>query len=297
MSDNLKFAKEATEVFKRSQDPNGERRDWIEAYRMSRSLIAQALRASSMLQDIPSALVSSGGHLRAFRYMLAPPLSQDRLAIVCSAYVKSKEKTGKPYGAAEANELANFIIERLDPYALAVRSGGAEMPRTSVRQLMNKTGALIANQDLQTVTRNRLSDEQERLTLKHLSQNGYSLLPPKQVSHRGGVSQLSLMHKAKLAISSTNTQEVDIAVGMKGDHMLALECKVSNDQTNSIKRVNDVIAKHHSWMSYWGAGFITTGALLQGVFSDKSIKKLEKEGIHIFWSHRISDLSDYVLDR
>ena len=58
------------------------------------------------------------------------------------------------------------------------------------------------------------------------------------------------MKKTKFA-TTTRPQEVDIACGLGATMVLAMECKVSNDTTNSVKRVNDVLKKATAWREHW----------------------------------------------
>ena len=75
--------------------------------------------------------------------------------------------------------------------------------------------------------------------------------------------------------------------------VLALECKVSNDTTNSIKRTNDVLNKVRAWQTHWG-NFVVTGAMLQGVFAPNDIQKLLDANVKVFWSHDIQGLADWL---
>lgn len=69
-----------------------------------------------------------------------------------------------------------------------------------------------------------------------------------------------------------------------------MECKVSNDQTNSIKRVNDVVKKAGAWQKHWG-NFVATAAMLQGVFAKNEPIRLLQANILVFWSH---DLDGFI---
>jgi hypothetical protein len=100
------------------------------------------------------------------------------------------------------------------------------------------------------------------------------------------------MHKAPFA-TKTQPQEVDIACGLGKTVVVAMECKVSNDRTNSIKRVNDVLKKAKAWQDQWGA-FVQTAALLQGVIASKDVKRLLQAEIHVFWSHRLGDFEKWL---
>ena len=85
-------------------------------------------------------------------------------------------------------------------------------------------------------------------------------------------------------------QEVDVACGLERSYVLAMECKVSNDETNSVKRVNDVLKKAAAWKAHWG-NFVMTAALLQGVIAPKDVQRLTDAGVYVFWSH---DLEEFL---
>lgn len=92
------------------------------------------------------------------------------------------------------------------------------------------------------------------------------------------------MHKTRFVSGKTGKQEVDIACGLKDTYVLAMECKVTNDETNSVKRINDVLKKAAAWKAQWGA-FVVTAALLEGVIAAKDAQRLSDNDVEVFWSH------------
>ena len=101
------------------------------------------------------------------------------------------------------------------------------------------------------------------------------------------------MHKARFASGLTGRAEVDIALGLKDAVVLALECKVTNDETNSVKRINDVSKKAQAWRAHWG-NFVQPAALLEGVIKMSDVKRLLEEDIHVFWSHRLDLFEGWI---
>ena len=104
------------------------------------------------------------------------------------------------------------------------------------------------------------------------------------------------MHKTRFATKTTAPQEVDIACGLRGTVVAAIECKVTNDQTNSIKRVNDVLKKATAWQEHWGS-FVETVAILQGVIAAKDVDRLTDARVHVFWSHDLAAFRDWISER
>lgn len=75
-----------------------------------------------------------------------------------------------------------------------------------------------------------------------------------------------------------------------------MECKVTNDDLNSIKRVNDVLKKATAWKIHWG-NFVETAALLQGVIKAADVSRLEEAGVHVFWSHDLAAFEAWLATR
>ena len=269
--------------------------DWRCAVRDARKLVANALRASQFLTDISGALQASGAHSLVFRQLLAPPMSQDQFKLVCKSWSKSSEINATPVPAQNAVEIAGVIYERLD-YGGAVRWSRGMQPqvRRQVAGLLRVASTLIALQKISTARRQRLSYEQEQSIVDMLKGMNWIKDPSKLIDTRADVSPLHFMHKTRFATGPTAAQEVDIACGLPKSYVLAMECKVTNDETNSVKRVNDVLKKATAWKLHWG-NFVITAALLDGVIAAKDVQRLSDAGVHVFWSHDLPEFKAWLL--
>jgi len=151
---------------------------------------------------------------------------------------------------------------------------------------------LTTSQSAATLRRTTLAAAQEKSVTDLLRSKGWT---QQRVPFIGQSSQLAareFMHKIRFA-TQTSPQEVDIACGLGRSVILAMECKVTNDATNSVKRVNDVLKKARAWQVHWG-NFVKTAALLEGVIAFKDVQRLLDEDVQVFWSHRISDFADWL---
>ncbi len=113
------------------------------------------------------------------------------------------------------------------------------------------------------------------------------------IDTRAAVPEKCFMHKTRFATATTTSQEVDIACGLAGSYVLAMECKVTNDETNSVKRINDVLKKAAAWKNHWGS-FVRTAALLQGVIAPKDVQRLSDAGVLVFWSHDLLQFETWL---
>ncbi len=266
--------------------------DWRAAISSARHAVLHALRDSRFLTDISGAVIENGEHLRVFRHMLAPPISQDQFALLCPAYRKSWEKPGNKVRAADAAIVVAAINRLLDPAITRWLVNKRVPTLREVRLLVAAVAPMISQQTVATVRRGRLSELQERQIIELLKNMGWSQVRGGIVDQSSALLARRFMHKTRFA-TKTRPQEVDIACGLGKSVVLAMECKVTNDRTNSVKRINNVLKKATAWQDHWGS-FIRTAALLQGVIAEKDVARLKAANVHVFWSHDLAAFQSWL---
>lgn len=228
-----------------------------------------------------------------FRHLFAPPISQDQFKLICSDWSKSSEKNGRPIDSQLAIQIET-IFEDWHSNTLVPWIGGESDPEENSIVLVRSTiSHLIAQQLLATSRRNRISNEQEAAVVNLLSKHNWTKLQSKLIDKRGDIPKRHFMHKTRFASGTSEHQEVDVACGLGGAVVLAVECKVTNDETNSVKRINDVIKKAGQWRTHFGS-FVKPAALLQGVIKPSEIDRLIEADIGIFWSHRLDEFLSWL---
>ena len=284
--DIAKQCEEAKRLHQSSLDPVVLRSSWHEAVDQALETLQDLLRASKNLTDIETALRQSGKHVRALRHLLAPPLSQDQFQLACPDWSKSSEKNGTPLQTKQAQAVARQVTRWLDP-----RLTGSLTENDG----LNLLGAayLLARQEYETVRRNNLAKRQEADACTVIESLGFKRAESKIIDEPGAVAERTYLLTTRFATADGSSHEVDIAVGLPKRMILAIECKVSNDATNSIKRTNDIMKKSEAWKRQWG-NFVITGAILQGVFKEAEIRRMLGSGIEVFWSHALEVLRDWL---
>jgi hypothetical protein len=285
---------ESRQFYLDTRNPEQGALDWKEALWEARSLITSALRDSKCLTDVSGALQKSGGHALVFRHLLAPPISQDQFKLICAPWSKSSEVGGRPVAKLRADAIEVTILQwrslRLSPWLTEDRE-------PTLRELYATIGSiapLIASQRVATARRHRLSTAQEQAVVALLRDRNWQELQSPLITQAGEVPAKHFMHKTRFVSGPNEHQEVDIACGLGGTVVLAMECKVTNDETNSVKRINDVLKKASAWRSHWGT-FVRPAALLQGVIKFADVKRLLDSDVEVFWAHRL-DLFGIWLD-
>lgn len=272
--------------------PEVESAEWHFAVREARKLIAATLRQSEYLSDIPGALTQAGSHMLVLRNLAAPPISQDQFKLVCADWSKTSEKPGKRMAARQIASVAGQIELRRDRAITRWVDQKRQPTMAELRRLLLCAAPIIAAQQLGTSRRNRRAAEQENSAIQVLVSKGWTRLPSQQIDMRAALPAKHFMHKTRFA-TTTRPQEVDIACGLGGTVVLAMECKVTNDFTNSVKRVNDVLKKASGWKAHWGS-FVKTAALLQGVIKAEDVYRLLEAQVEVFWSHDLPSFSRWL---
>lgn len=283
LPEHIKNAAKARALYTGKLLPKESLADWHFAVRDARRLVANALRASSCLSDVAGALEKNCAHGVVFRHLMAPPVSQDQFKLLCPKWSKYAENHSKPATADAAQSAQISILDRLDPGLIRWTKAGHTPRRQELRAVLKVTAALIAQQQVATARRKRLAFEQEYAVIALLEKDGWTQIRSKLIDLRAAVPPKHFMHKTRFA-TRTRPQEVDVACGLKGTYVLAMECKVTNDETNSVKRINDVLKKATAWDDHWGS-FVRTAALLEGVVAPKDVQRLTDANVLVFWSH------------
>ena len=224
--------------------------------------------------------------------MFGPPISQDQFSLICPDYNKGWEKPGRKVPEEKAKSVADAVEKLLDQRITRWTVTGRKPSMLELRILISTVAPMLSLQSVATVRRNRYSASQEGAVINLLTHMGWSQISSGLVEQSATLPSGHFMHKTKFA-TKTRPQEVDIACGLGKSVVLAMECKVTNDRTNSVKRVNDILKKATAWQEHWGS-FVRTAALLQGVVADKDVQRLQAANVNVFWSHDLDRFQKWL---
>lgn len=291
--DHRNYCKEAAERYLAALDAKSDAEDWKFALQKARGMIVDLLRESICLADVQAALMSSGRHMTVLRHLLAPPISQDQFRLLAKSWIKATEKNGNPIKKPAAEQIA-FVFEerrdrRLTPWLTAQR----DPRRAELLGTLGAIGPLIASQRFSTARRNRLAERQEQDAIAVLEQRNWERQQSRLITTGGALRQRQFMHKARFKSGKKENQEIDIACGLGDTYILAVECKVTNDETNSIKRMNDILKKATAWRAHWG-NYVIPAAILEGNIKFGDVERLLEAQIEVFWSHRLDLFADWL---
>ena len=239
-------------------------------------------------EDIIS--IIDAGLLDALRYLPGPPISTDDLKNL--ADVESLVPSRLRQDPAAAQRVLETIRKTVDPkrFPWLVEN---RRPTNSERSVAIFASALLhAAQRVQTARRTVAKFDQERAVREHLKSHGFMPQPLKRISSYAQFPKRGVYSEREVQFGP---ERVDVLARVWDDRMLAVECKVSNSEVNSFKRLNhDTLAKLHKWNTAFGTSNVIPSAILAGVYSPANVTAAQSEGLAIFWSHRIEDLGAFV---
>ena len=224
----------------------------------------------------------------AFRYLTAPPISEDDLKTLADAKLSTAALRSDP---ASAQRVRDPLLHILDPkrfpwIAQDRRPRKAERTTATVA-----SAALAAAQKVQTRRRSDARFAQENAVKLLLLDMGFT-----EVARR----DIRLLPDAPdpgefCPESKLGDTRADIVAGLHDRRVLAVECKVSNSEVNSFKRVNhEAAGKARNWISAFGHRQVVPAAVLGGVFNPDNLASAQTQGLFLFWVHRLDELQNFI---
>ena len=219
------------------------------------------------------------------RYLTAPPVSDDDL--------KTLAGLGSPSGAAFLAEMLKVISMSLDPRRFPWLFGEPRRRPTAdeILSAQKWTAGLLAAQRAVTSRRSAAARRQEEAVEAALLRAPLCLT---KVRARDVLSAREFLAAGEFCRQSkVGRTRADFTIGLH-DRLLLIECKSSNSEVNSYKRLNHEVGnKAGSWRESFGES-VVPAAVLAGVFKLDNLEAAQRSGIAIFWEHDLKTLVDYA---
>lgn len=225
----------------------------------------------------------------AVRYLAGPPISEDDLRVI--ADVSSLAAGPLSRDAQALARVQGIIVKVIDPFRFPwVLSGTAPGAGQKEAALM-ASSVLLAAQRIETTRRNEGKAEQESKVKRYLVSLGMAASAPEAIhTIVKGPPPGHFCAECQLG-----ERKADVVVRLHDTRLMAIECKVSNSATNSIKRLNnDAAVKAEYWLKKFGTSQIVPVAMLAGVFKTKNLEQSQERGLNLFWSHDLAQLGSFI---
>jgi hypothetical protein len=239
--------------------------------------------------DIALASAFKGQMGEALRYLAGPPISDDDLKVL--ADVNSLAPNVLSRNHADVRKVFQVIECVIDakrfPWVAAARAPTAEEKSAALLA----SSALLAAQRIATERRNNGKTDQEGQVKDYLRTLGFEEVPTSHITTivKGpGPGEFCAECKLK-------DRKADVVVRLHDTRLMAIECKVSNSSTNSVKRLNnDAAVKAWYWSEKFGSEQVVPAAVLSGVFNTLNLVQAQDRKLTIFWAHDLDRLGQFI---
>lgn len=225
----------------------------------------------------------------ALRYLAGPPISDDDLRVIADV---DSIAPGVLKNSPEALRKVFDVIERvIDPHRFPwIATGKSPSPKQREAALL-ASSVLLAAQRIATERRNDGKDLQEAKVKDYLRSVGFVEVAVETINTIVKGPQSGQF----CAECQLGERKADVVVRLHDTRLMAIECKVSNSSTNSVKRLNnDAAVKSEYWLKKFGTAQVVPTAVLAGVFKVLNLEQAQTRGLALYWSHDLERLGEFI---
>ena len=268
----------------------------LDAYRRAfarqREVVERLFRASADLSafaDRASSILTDGELLYAARYLAGPPVSEDDLEVLADMRLAPTRLSAHADGA---RRVAETILRGLDRERFPWLGETREPTAGERHAAVTATAALLASQLVRTSRMNEAPRRQEALVKARLSGADFVEAPARPIPNLSAAPDMGRFTGECVVGAS---RKADVVVRLWDGRVMPIECKVSNSEVNSIKRLtNDAAVKARVWIEDLGRNNVVPAAVLSGVFGLAHLVEARERGLTLFWAHSLDELLAFI---
>ena len=224
----------------------------------------------------------------AFRYLAAPPVSEDDLKTLADSNLAP---TTLRTQRAEAERVRDAVLRIIDPHRFGWLVDGRRPSDDERTRAVVASAVLVAVRKVETSRRGNAKRFQERAVKELLRQAGVDEVEARDIPLLDAAPAPGQF----CGESKLGGTRADIVVRLYDGRVMPVECKVSNSAVNSFKRINhEAAGKARDWISGFGWRQVVPAAVIAGVFNPANLATAQFEGLTIYWNDRLNDLVDYI---
>ncbi|RIV57254.1 XamI family restriction endonuclease [Burkholderia pseudomallei] len=225
----------------------------------------------------------------ALRYLAGPPISDDDLQVI--ADVDSIAPSVLKKNPAAIRKLFEVIERVIDPHRFPWMDAGIAPTQQQREAALLASSVLLAAQRIATERRNEGKQNQETQVKDFLRSLGFTEAPAVAINTIVKGPQ-AMQFCAECLLGE---RKADVVIRLHDTRLMAIECKVSNSATNSVKRLNnDAAVKAEYWIKQFGTAQVVPAAALAGVFKVLNLEQAQARGLSLFWSHDLDKLGAFI---
>jgi len=223
------------------------------------------------------------------RYFCGPPISYDDLKVI--AQIEGMTKAKLIGNSAAVGRIVDVIVTTLDKRRFAWIAESRDADEAEKANAIAATAALMSSQKIQTLRRSQAKKDQEEKVETALIAAGLQKVPTRKVQTFADAPAIGCFCRE----ASLGKRKADFILRLWDNRVMAIECKVSNSSTNSVKRLNnDAAAKAVRWIDGFGSEQVVPAAVLSGVYKLHNLTDAQDKRLCIFWEHDLLALTNWI---
>ncbi len=276
--------------------------DYLEAFDGYQGYVKELLEATVDLAQLDIRaleVLTDPNLLEVFRYLAAPPISEDDLKALAEAPSLAKGQLRKrPEDVKHLIDTVRLVLDRRRFAWVIEKRDPTEAEKGAA---VMASAALLAARRVETKRRTTGKTQQEAYVKQVLSDIGLKEVKRRSIPNvtlapsAGEFCGESLLGLPKSDPKADKGRLADIVLRLWDHRLMPIECKVSNSSLNSLKRLNnDAAVKAGTWKRDFGLHQVVPTAVLSGVYDLHNLLDAQERGLTIFWAHNLKPLTDWI---
>jgi hypothetical protein len=242
----------------------------------------------TLIKDDAKAMLSAKRYRDVIRYLAGPPISEDDLRTLARKSVFTQALKGN-------QDSAELVLQALWPTLDRMRFPWVPENRDPTESERHAavlaTTAMIASQRAQTARRNAAKVLQEERVKNALRDLRLQEVEPRTITTPSRAPKPGEFCGESMFVG----MKADVVVGLWDERVMPIECKTSNSEVNSFKRVNhEAGGKATHWITKFGEALVVPAVVIAGVFNPKNLADAQSAGLTIWWSHSLEEMANWV---
>lgn len=240
------------------------------------------------LDAVAAEVLAEPESLEVVRYLASPPISGDDLAVLAETPLSPARLRDGAAAGRVVRAVRDALDRRRFPWVQRGRPPGPGERDAAVLA----TAVLMASRWVLTERASTARERQEGGVAGRLVAEGF-----REVRAPAVVPTLAQAPPPGCFCRETTfgRRKADLLVGLWDGRQMPIECKVSNSELNSIKRLNnDAAVKATEWIRDFGEVSVVPAAVLSGVYKRRHLERAQARGLTLFWAGDLEGLARWV---
>jgi hypothetical protein len=264
---------------------------YLRAFETHETNLRRLLKTSTQLlhlRERAAEIVSDHGLLMALSGVAGPPISPQYLKELSG--VRRFSSAAGSVDPTRAARVVETVLDGLDSMRFPWVPEGRMPTGGEERAAIHSSSAVLATLHVRAAGHTQSRSRREEEVLDALLAQGLHAIPMRTVDPTTDPPRPGEFCRE----SVLGGRRVDFLIGLWDKRLMALECHLSSSSYDSERRLRQEVGfKAAHWTREYDER-IVAGVVLSGIFRLRDLAAVQDSGLGLFWSHHISELTDWI---